>query len=43
MVYEFQVLPFGLSTSSRTFTRVVKVLVAYLRKRGLKMFSYLDD
>ena len=42
-VFQFQVLPFGLSTAPRVFTRVVKALVAYLRKRGLKMFSYLDD
>ena len=42
-VFEFQVLPFGLSTSPRVFTRVVRALVAYLRKRGLKMFAYLDD
>jgi hypothetical protein len=42
-VYEFQVLPFGLSTAPRVFTRVVAALVAYLRKRGIKMFYYLDD
>lgn len=42
-VFEFQVLPFGLSTAPRVFTRVVRALVAYLRKRGIKMFAYLDD
>ena len=42
-VFEFQVLPFGLSTAPRVFSRVVKALVAFLRKRGLKMFAYLDD
>ena len=42
-VYQFRVLPFGLSTAPRVFTRIVKVLMAYLRKRGIKIFSYLDD
>ena len=41
--YQFQVLPFGLSTAPRVFTRVVKALISFLRKRGLKIFSYLDD
>ena len=42
-VFEFQALPFGLSTAPRVFTRVVQALVAYLRKRGLKLFAYLDN
>jgi hypothetical protein len=33
-MYEFQVLLFGLSTAPRVFTRVVKALVAYQRKKG---------
>ena len=42
-VFEFQVLPFGLSTAPRVFTRVIQVLIAHLRKLGLKVFAYLDD
>jgi len=42
-VYEFQVLPFGLSTAPRTFTRVVRAIAAFLKTRGVNMFQYLDD
>ena len=41
--YEFRVLPFGLSTAPRTFTRVVKTVAEYLRCRGVRIFVYLDD
>ena len=42
-LYEFGVLPFGLSTSPRVFTRVVRAIGAALRRRGLLIFQYLDD
>ena len=41
--FKFRTLPFGLSTSPRVFTRVVGVVVAELRRRGILLFSYLDD
>ena len=41
--YAFRCLPFGLSTAPRVFTRVVMSIAAFLRKRGVKMFVYLDD
>jgi hypothetical protein len=41
--FEFKVLPFGLSTSPRVFTRVVKVVAEFLRPRGYVIFMYLDD
>jgi hypothetical protein len=41
--YEFTALPFGLSTSPRVFTRVVKVVGAALRTQGVMIFMYLDD
>ena len=41
--YEFKVLPFGLSTAPRTFTRVVKTLAEFLRCNGIKIYIYLDD
>ncbi len=41
--YEYQVLPFGLSTAPRTFTRIVRTVAGFLRKKGVEMFQYLDD
>ena len=41
--YRYRVLPFGLSTAPRTFTRVVKVVAEYLRQRGIFVYVYLDD
>jgi hypothetical protein len=41
--FQFKVLPFGLSTSPRVFTRVVKVIAEFLRPRGYVLFMYLDD
>ena len=41
--FEFQVLPFGLSTAPRTFTRLVRAVGAYLKTLGINIFQYLDD
>ena len=41
--FEFRVLPFGLSTSPRVFTRIVKVVAEFLRSKGFIVFVYLDD
>ena len=43
MVYQFQVLPFGLSMAPRTFTRLVRAVGAYLKTCGVNLFQYLDD
>ena len=42
-IFEFQVLPFGLSTAPRTFTRLVRAIGAYLKTFGINIFLYLDD
>ena len=42
-LYQFGVLPFGLSSAPRVFTRVLKAPMAFLRKQGLKSVVYLDD
>ena len=41
--YEFLVLPFGLSTAPRVFTRIVRVIEAFLNIQGVDMHQYLDD
>ncbi len=41
--FEFKVLPFGLASSPRVFTRVVKTVAEFLRPRGFTLFVYLDD
>ena len=42
-LYQFQCLPFGLSCAPQVFTKVMKPVVAFLRKRGIKLIIYLDD
>ena len=41
--FQFTSLPFGLSTSPRVFTRITRPILAYLRRRGMRIFAYLDD
>jgi len=41
--YEFQVLPFGLSSAPRVFTKVLAPVIALLRKHGIQIYAYLDD
>ncbi len=42
-IYEFQCLPFGLSSAPRAFTRLLKPVVAVLRSSGIRIVIYLDD
>ena len=41
--YQFRALPFGLSSSPYIFTKVMKPVVNYLRKLGIRVVVYLDD
>ena len=41
--YQFHCLPFGLSCAPRTFTKLMKPVVAILRERGIRMIINLDD
>jgi hypothetical protein len=41
--YEFQCLPFGLSSAPRAFTKLLKPVVAVLRSSGIRIVIYLDD
>ena len=42
-LYLFQCLPFGLSCTPCTFTKLMKPEVALLRERGIRLIVYLDD
>ena len=42
-VFQFTVLPFGMSLSSWIFTKLMNVIAAYLRQRVISLFPYLDD
>ena len=42
-LWEFKVLPFGLSSAPFVFTKIMKPVVAVLRKLGVKLILYLDD
>lgn len=41
--YEFQCLPFGLSSAPYVFTKLMRPVTTYLRNRGHLLVIYLDD
>ncbi|XP_064482803.1 uncharacterized protein LOC135395635 [Ornithodoros turicata] len=41
--YQWNVLPFGLSSAPRVFTKLLKPVVALFRSRGVRLVIYLDD
>ena len=43
VVYQFHVLPFGLSTAPREFTKTLAPVVQLLRTQGIRVHAYLDD
>ena len=42
-LWEFACLPFGLASAPRTFTKIMKPVVAALRNLGIRLIIYLDD
>ena len=42
-LYQFKVLPFGLSLPPRTFTKLTRVIVLHCRRLGIRVILYLDD
>ena len=42
-VYQFTCLPFGLATSPREFTKLLRPVVSLLRLHGVRLHVYLDD
>ena len=41
--FQFRCLPFGLASCPRTFTKLLKPVMAILRRVGMKAVIYLDD
>ena len=42
-VYQFRVLPFGLSTAPREFTKTLAPVIQLLCSQGIQVHAYLDD
>lgn len=42
-VYQFNVIPFGLTSSPRIFSKVLRPVIIHLRSQGIKISAYLDD
>jgi ribonuclease HI len=42
-VYQFKVLPFGLSTAPRVFTKILAPIIGLLHRQGIHIYPYLDD
>ena len=43
LYYQFACLPQGLSSAPRIFTRVMKVVLSFLRTYGIRIAAWLDD
>lgn len=43
VLFECVSLPFGLSSAPWAFTKLLRVVVAFLRKNDLRLVIYLDD
>ena len=43
VLYEFIVLPFGLASAPRVFTKLMKPIIAYLRGKSIRLIIFLDD
>lgn len=42
-IYEFNCMAFGLAPAPRVFTKILKVVMAFLRRQGIRIIIYLDD
>lgn len=41
--FQFRTLPFGLSLSPLVFTKILKPVLRWARRKGITIFAYLDD
>ena len=41
--YQFKALPFGLCSAPRIFTKLMKPIAAFLRRKSIRVLIYLDD
>ena len=41
--YHYKVMPFGLTSAPRIFTKVFKTVLVFLRSRGLRICAWFDD
>ena len=42
-LFKFQCLPFGLTSASRVFTKLLKPVMSLLRQKGIRCIIFLDD
>ena len=42
-VFQFNCLAFGLTPAPRIFTKILKVVMGFLRRQGIRLIIYLDD
>ena len=42
-MYQYKVLPFGLTTSPRVFTKILAPVMGFLASNGIQVHPYLDD
>ena len=42
-IFQFSCLAFGLAPAPRIFTKILKVVMGFLRKKGLRLIIYLED
>jgi hypothetical protein len=43
VTYQYKVLPFGLTSAPRVFTKVLAPLVSLIHQQGIEFYPYLDD
>lgn len=41
--FQYQALPFGLSSAPRVFTKIMAALMAYISSLPIRVLFYLDD
>ncbi|HXC61363.1 MAG TPA: reverse transcriptase domain-containing protein, partial [Nitrospiria bacterium] len=42
-LFQFRVLPFGMSLSPMVFTKILKPVLRWARRKGIRLTAYLDD